>query len=89
MILLNQNPTLLNYLLANQKTEAILRSFLYYMSPRIASVESPAFFDAFETFCFAIAKLLPSFLNSRRLRVGWSEEVAPFVSNLPFYSNDS
>ncbi|KLO04519.1 hypothetical protein SCHPADRAFT_896971 [Schizopora paradoxa] len=77
-ILVAQDPGVLNWKIANQKTDALLRSFFFYISTRIGTTHSPAFHHAIEVFCFEIAKLIPSFLNSRRLRVGWSDTVAPY-----------
>lgn len=78
--IIDQNPSLLSYTHANQDSRAIMSSILVCPPTRFATLASPHFRVITEDYCQNIAKLLPAFLNSRRLRVGWSAEIAPFVS---------
>ncbi|KLO04969.1 hypothetical protein SCHPADRAFT_947298 [Schizopora paradoxa] len=49
-----------------------------YIPLRVSDIPTPLFREKSERFKHEIATLLPAFLNSRRLRVNWSEDVSRY-----------
>ncbi|KLO04079.1 hypothetical protein SCHPADRAFT_897303 [Schizopora paradoxa] len=73
-----QNPSLLDFTRPRQGPNAIRSSIIYKVPTRFVTIPSPELQAVVDRFSHDLALLLPPFLNSRRLRVNWSELISPF-----------
>ncbi|KLO15470.1 hypothetical protein SCHPADRAFT_888497 [Schizopora paradoxa] len=73
-----------NYFESDQPTEAIERQIYIRLPGPLARIQPPRFLNAAKSFSHDIAILLPEFLNEKKRRAHWSQEVAMMAADTPF-----